>query len=223
MKAWIWLGLLVWSVGASAQEIRTDSVRKAIVPLAINDSLRPGQDQEIKIDTLLRNSKAVRPKLIPKKATIYSLILPGAGQIYNRDFWKLPLVYGGLGAAVYTIRWNALRYNDFLQPYLTSVNPDTGLPSGKTEYEVYIRGDDEIRTLTLDQVKRGKTFYRRYREYGYVILAAVYALTAIEANVAAHLKTFDMSEDLTFRLEPSTEKTFLARPTAGVKLVFAFK
>lgn len=205
-----------------AQKVPVDSVRKVVLPVVVRDTLRP-YDTSLRLDTTLVATKTGVRKIIPKKATIFALMAPGGGQIYLRDYWKLPIVYGAFGAAIYTIRWNSLRYNDFLQPYLSSVDPVTGVSTGKSEFDVYIRGKDETRTLSLDQVKRGKTFYRRYREYGYVILAAVYALSAVEANVAAHLKTFDMSEDLTLRFEPSAERTFLDRPTAGIKLVFAFK
>ncbi len=207
---------------ANAQRMNVDSLRKVPVPVAVRDTLRP-YDTTLRVDTTLIETPKLPHKIIPKKATIFALAAPGGGQIYNRDYWKLPIVYGAFGAAIYTIHWNSLRYNDFLKPYLTSVDPNTGLATGKSEYEVYVRGKDEIRTLSLDQVKRGKTFYRRYREYGYVILAAVYALSVVEANVAAHLKTFDMTEDLTFRLEPSVEQTFMNQSSTGLKLVFAFK
>ena len=210
------------SFGVNAQKFDTDSLRKVNNKI-VSDTAAVLAAERLNVPTDKEGSKAERPKLVPRKATIYSLVLPSAGQIYNRDYWKLPLVYGALGAAVYTVRWNSLRYNDFLGPYLSSVDPETGLSTGETEFDVYIRGEKETRTLTLDQVKRGKTFYRRYREYGYVIFAAVYALTAIEANVSAHLKTFDMSEDLTFKIEPSFESTPFSAATAGVKLVFAFK
>ncbi|MPR36876.1 hypothetical protein GBK04_26975 [Cytophagaceae bacterium SJW1-29] len=116
-----------------------------------------------------------------------------------------------------------MRYHDFLKPYLSSVDAN-GNPVNKETYEVYIRTDNEYRSLSLDQVKRGKTFYRRYREYGFVILAVVYALTAVEANVAAHLKNFNanMNEDLTLRIEPSAERTFMAQTAPGIKLVIGF-
>ncbi len=212
---------------------------------AAKDTLRPILKEVVRPDELAKLENAgdsipvtilTDPGLpVPRKAAIYSLILPSLGQIYNRDYWKLPLVYGGLGAAVYTIHWNTLRYNDYLKPYLSSVNPETGDPvtiedptTGnqvvKTQFDVYIRKDDRIAQATVDQLKRGKTFYRRYREYGFVILGLVYALTAVEANVAAHLKNFNanMNEDLTLKLEPSNERTFLAQSAPGVKLVLAF-
>lgn len=214
-----------------AQTVPSERLPETVVPAVVGDTLRRVVKEVLRPETLATLEKDTIPVTIktapnlpvPKKSAIYSLILPSAGQIYNRDYWKLPFVYAGFGGAGYMIYWNTLRYNDFLKPYLASVDAN-GKPLNKETYEVYIRTDKEYRSLSLDQIKRGKTFYRRYREYGFVILAVVYALTAVEANVAAHLKNFNanMNEDLTFRIEPSTERTFMAQTAPGVRLVIGF-
>lgn len=225
--------MLLLSFGANAQVTRPDSFPEAKVIKQVSDTLRPVLKEVVRPDELakLENAEDSIPVTIitkpggpiPKKSAIYSLILPSLGQIYNRDYWKLPFVYAGLGAAVYTIHWNTLRYNDYLKPYLSSVDPVTGASLGD-KFPVYIRGRDETLELTVDQIKRGKTYYRRYRGYGFVILGLVYALTAVEANVAAHLKNFNanMNEDLTLRFEPSSERTLFSQSAPGVKLVLAF-
>ena len=227
------LGLLLLSLGANAQVTKPVSLPEAEIIKQVADTLRPVLKEVVRPDELAKLENALdsipvsiitKPGgPIPRKSAIYSLILPSLGQIYNRDYWKLPLVYGGLGAAVYTIRWNTLRYREYLKPYLLSVDLVTGRPTAE-KFPVYIIGRDETLELTVDQIKRGKTFYRRYREYGFVILGLVYALTAVEANVAAHLKSFNanMNEDLTLKLEPSNERTFLSQAAPGVKLVLAF-
>lgn len=125
MKTGLWIVLLGVSIGVNAQNIKTDSTRNGNGK-GVLDSLALADGIQKQLST-----KQERPKLVPRKATIYSLVLPSAGQIYNRDYWKLPLVYGALGAAVYTIRWNSLRYNDFLVPYLSSVDPVTGLSTDR--------------------------------------------------------------------------------------------
>ena len=214
-----------------AQTVPSNPLPTTEVPSVVGDTLRAVTKEVLRPKTLATLEKDTIPATIktgpnlpvPKKSAIYSLILPSAGQIYNRDYWKLPFVYAGFGGAGYMIYWNTLRYHDFLNPYLSSVDAN-GKPLNKETYEVYIRTDKEYRSLSLDQIKRGKTFYRRYREYGFVILAVVYALTAVEANVAAHLKNFNanMNEDLTFRIEPSTERTFMAQTAPGVKLIIGF-
>lgn len=216
---------------AEAQTVPSERLPETVVPAVVGDTLRRVVKEVLRPENLAILEKDTLPVTIktgpnlpvPKKSAIYSLILPSAGQIYNRDYWKLPFVYAGFGGAGYMIYWNTLRYNDFLKPYLASVDAN-GKPLNKETYEVYIRTDKEYRSLSLDQIKRGKTFYRRYREYGFVILAVVYALTAVEANVAAHLKNFNanMNEDLTFRIEPSTERTFMAQTAPGVKLIIGF-
>lgn len=229
---WV-LGLLLLSFGANAQVTQPANLPETKVIKQVADTLRPVLKEVVRPDELakLENALDSIPATIitepggpiPRKSAIYSLMLPSLGQIYNRDYWKLPFVYAGLGAAVYTIHWNTLRYNDYLKPYLSSVDPVTGESTGET-FPVYIRGKDETVQLTVDQIKRGKTFYRRYRGYGFVILGLTYALTAVEANVAAHLKNFNanMNEDLTLKFEPSNERTFMAQSAPGLKLVLAF-
>ena len=223
--------MMLLSLGAEAQTVPSNPLPTTVVPAVVEDTLRPVIKEVLRPETLATLEKDTIPATIktgpnlpiPKKSAIYSLILPSAGQIYNRDYWKLPFVYAGFGGAGYMIYWNTLRYHDFLTPYLSSVDAN-GQSLNKETYEVYIRTDKEYRSLSLDQIKRGKTFYRRYREYGFVILAVVYALTAVEANVAAHLKNFNanMNEDLTFRIEPTTERNFMAQTAPGVKLVIGF-
>ena len=233
MKKGIAIGLLLLSFGAIAQVSRPDSLPAARVMKQVADTLRPVLKEVVRPDELaeLQNAEDSIPVTIitkpdgpiPKKSAMYSLILPSLGQIYNHDYWKLPFVYAGLGAAVYTIHWNTLRYHDYLYPYLSSVDPATGLSTGE-KFPVYIRARDETIMLTVDQIKRGKTFYRRYRGYGFIILGLTYALTAVEANVAAHLKNFNanMNEDLTLKFEPSNERTLFSQSVSGVKLVLSF-
>ncbi len=223
--------MMVLCLRVGAQTVPSERLPTIGVPMAVQDTVRPLIKGVLRPETLAILEKDTIPATIktgphlpvPKKSAIYSLILPSAGQIYNRDYWKLPFVYAGFGGAGYMIYWNTLRYNDFLKPYLSSVDAN-GNSLNKETYEVYIRTDKEFRSLSLDQIKRGKTFYRRYREYGFVILAVVYALTAVEANVAAHLKNFNanMNEDLTLRIEPSAERTFMAQTAPGVRLVIGF-
>ncbi|WP_247234915.1 DUF5683 domain-containing protein [Telluribacter sp. SYSU D00476] len=194
-----------------------------VLPIVKGDTISPVAGTTLSVDSLLvPKEEKFRP--VPRRATIFAIAFPGGGQIYNRDYWKLPLVYGAFGSAVYAIRWNTLRYNDFLTAYKAFYDLSTGRPrTDITTYPVYLRGTGETRELTLDQVKRGRSAYRRYRDYSYVISVAVYALAAVEANVAAHLKTFDISEDLSLRVEPSLYQPHVPGPTAGVRLVFGIR
>lgn len=199
MKHWYLLIGLLYYATADAQVVKKDTIPEAEVLRVVKDTLRPVVEEVLRPDGLaaLENASDSIPATIkrdpglpvPKKSALYSLLLPGAGQIYNRDYWKLPFVYAGLGGAVYMIRWNSLRYNDFLGPYLSSYDPVTKQTLSSSErIPVFIRDDNETRELTVDQIKRGKTFYRRYKGYGFIVFGLVYALAAVEANVAAHLR-----------------------------------
>lgn len=149
-------------------------------------------------------------------------MFPGLGQAYNKQYWKMPFVYAGFGTVVYFIRYFNVRYQDFLQPYIASYDATTGKQL-RTEAEVYIRAQKQNRTLTIDQITKGKDFYRRYRDLNIVLLAGVWALTAVEANVAAHLKTFDMSEDISFRFEPDAQFNTFTGGVYGVRVIIPMK
>jgi hypothetical protein len=153
------------------------------------------------------------------------LIIPGSGQIYNRDYWKVPFVYAGFGACIYAIQWNWVRYNDYIDAYKKFYDMETGqrLP-GVERVDLYLRSSDETYQATIDQVKRGRTFYRRWRDYGFVFFGVVYALSTIEANVAAHMKTFDISDDLSIRFEPTIVNPVMPANTApGMRIVLGFR
>lgn len=219
---WLWGGL----VEAAAQQTSTDSLQKRFSQLATKiDSLRP---DTLKIANIVKDSLkkvVVQPPLVkhsPRKAAYYSLMFPGLGQAYNKQYWKMPFVYAGLGTVVYFIRFFNVRYQDFLQPYIASYDKDTGKQLA-TEAQVYLRTQKQTRTLTLDQITKGKDFYRRYRDLNIVLLAGVWALAAVEANVAAHLKTFDMSEDISLRLQPDAQYNAFTRGVVGAKAVFIIK
>jgi len=121
----------------------------------------------------------------PKKALWMSLIVPGLGQIYNRSWWKTPLIYGGLGTSVWFIKTNNQHYKDFKQAYTDSFDP-------ATENELVERYPNQE---TLRRIR--DIYYKRY-QLSIIATAAVYLMNGIEAYVDAHLKNFDVSEDLTF-------------------------
>lgn len=125
----------------------------------------------------------------PKKAAILAATLPGAGQIYNKKYWKLPIVYGGLGASIYFIITNHNNYQEYRNEYLFRLENNYSNP----EYERFT--DNNLITLQ-DQ-------YRRWRDLSYVTLAAFYVFQIVDATVDAHLMNFDVSDDISFRWRPS--------------------
>lgn len=218
-------------MSAQTQRIDTDSLQKSASQLVLKqkiglpDSLRAMVSGK---DTLKRKA-ILPPKLIPRKATLYSLALPGLGQAYNKQYWKMPFVYAGIGAIIYFLHDNNARYKHFLGPFLDSYDKETGLlkkgiDPRSTEIEVYVKSQDQVRKLTLEQITRGKDIYRRYRDLNWFLLAGGWALAAVEANVSAHLKTFDMSDDISLRVCPEIQLSPLSpMPVWGVRAVLTFK
>lgn len=211
--------LLVGAYCATGQGV-TDSLDKGRIP-APENILRI---DTTRVDTVvIKSSAKFRPD--PKRATRLSLIIPGSGQVYNRDYWKVPFVYAGFGACVYAIQWNWVRYNDYIDAYKKFYDLETGkqIP-GVTRVDLYVRGTGETYEATIDQVRRGRTFYRRWRDYGFVFFGVVYALSTIEANVAAHMKTFDISEDLSIKFEPTiTHPLNRGAAAPGMRIVLGFR
>ncbi len=124
----------------------------------------------------------------PARATIYSAILPGAGQAYNRKYWKIPLAIGGLGVAYWFIQDNNRSFQRYKNAYLNVVNgrPDefNGIYSG-------------------DQLRQVADTYHRWRDLSYVAFGLVYALNVVDASVDGYFVRFNVSEDLTLRAGPS--------------------
>lgn len=231
-----------------AQQITTDSLAKRLSKIAaVADTIRSDTLQTKALKSAV--AKAETPKSTtkhsPRKAALYSLVAPGLGQAYNKQYWKMPFVYAGFGTIIYLIKYYNIRYQDFLSAYKYAYTSyDTGIivfrdtplqeiksSPVRTEVPVNVRsssifklrGEITQRTLTLDQVTKGKEFYRRYRDLNYILLTAVWALNVVEANVAAHLKTFDMSEDISLRFQPDASYNQFTGGVVGAKLVIGIK
>ncbi len=138
-----------------------------------------------------------------KKATTLAMICPGAGQIYNGSYWKLPFVIGGFASMIYVIDWNTRGYNRFKTAYALrydyDLNPDN-YPSGS---------EDEFGgTYSSSYLKSIRNSYRRNRDLSYIITAGLYLLQVIDAHVDAHLRDYDISDDLTMNIEPMVQTTY---------------
>jgi len=166
----------------------------------------------------------------PKKATILAII-PGLGQIYNKEFWKAPIVYASLGGCVFAYHLNANKYQDFLKVYLSFYDLRTGnLDQGvnhNTAKPVIVRNMFNTRhtvaLLTVDQIAKRKNVWRRYKNLSVLAIGIIYGLSIIEANVAAHLKTFDVSDDISVHISPSPQKFASAGLIPGVRIVVNFE
>lgn len=144
-----------------------------------------------KIDVFVPNST---------KAVWYSAIFPGLGQIYNRKYWKLPIIYGGFVGITYGLAFNQRNYTDYSKAYKDAMDGDPNTNS----YNDFLSPNSNMSMADIQKaMKRKKDFYRRYRDLSIIGLVALYAACMIDAYVDAELYTFDISPDLSLRLEPA--------------------
>lgn len=165
-------------------------------------------------DSTLVSGKSKRTlKFFPMKATMLSAALPGLGQIYNRKYLKIPIVYAGFGALGYAVIFNSTNYNKFTKGYqdFTDNIPET------TSYTSLIRGVDPARydpvlhpttynisdaSWVRDQMLLRLDYYKKYRDLSYIGIAAWYIISILDANVDASLSDYDIGEDINLTFAP---------------------
>lgn len=157
-----------------------------------------------------------------KKATTLSLICPGAGQIYNKSYWRVPIVIGGLASMVYVIDWNNRGFQRFKTAYALRAD----FEKNPGNYPDGVSKDEFGGRYSASYLKNLRDAYRRNRDMSIILTLAVYAFQAIDAHVDAHLKDFDVSDDLTVSLEPMFDTTYTqingTQPTFGFNLNISF-
>lgn len=192
---------------AQKEEVSADSVSliHAVSDSAVyEDSVVDGRI--FMADTL----KTVRPKRNwatwrpnAKRAMWLAIVLPGAGQIYNRKYWKLPFVYGGFVGCAYAMRWNNQMFRDYSQAYMDIMDDDPNTQS----YNQFLHLGAKIDSSNLERYQRlfknRKDKFRRWRDLSFFCLVGVYAISIIDAYVDASLSEFDISKDLSLRVEPT--------------------
>jgi hypothetical protein len=140
----------------------------------------------------------------PKKATVLALVLPGAGQIYNKKYWKAGIVYAGIGGLAYMWRYNTDSLTRYQNILVSKIDGDTNtLDLSPNRSEASIRSD--------------RDFHRRYRDVSLIGFVVLYALQAIDANVDAHLKEFKVNKDLSMNIQPD-----ICRVKSGMGLYNGF-
>jgi len=156
---------------------------------------------EQEIDTVAVKKKEFKPD--PKKTIIMSAIFPGLGQIYNRKYWKLPILYGGFVGLSYAISWNNRYYQDYFQAYKDIMDDDPETNSWHN-FLRYGQDPETVDTAWLkDVLRRGKNYYRRYRDLSIIGTVALYAISVMDAYVDAQLFDFEITPDLSMRVEPA--------------------
>lgn len=160
--------------------------------------LQPGMDttgMNLQIDSIYIDEESLNR---PKKAGYLSAALPGLGQIYNKRYWKLPVIYGAFGTVGYFIGWNNNKYQQYRNAYLL-----------KKSFPIDELDDPLAIEISEDNLKRGLDYYRRNRDLLMILLVGVYLIQVLDAHIDAHLMEFDVSEDLSFRIEPAIEQQSL--------------
>ena len=225
-KSLIFVGMMLLSVMAQAQtgnglegKMPTVQAEQDTVPTAPAQAidLLPGGSEDIlpltATDTMPKSHKrdwsTWRPS--PKRALWLALVLPGAGQVYNRKFWKLPIIYGGFVGCAYAMRWNNMMYRDYSQAYLDIMDDDPTTQS----YNQFLHLGNQITSENMARwqeiFRKRKDRYRRWRDLSFFVMVGVYALSVIDAYVDASLSEFDISPDLSMQVSPAVIRGGLDR------------
>lgn len=139
------------------------------------------------MDTQASSKSYTIDPLAPSKAAFYSAVIPGLGQAYNKKYWKIPIVYAGIGIPLYYYSWNNNKYHEYRDAYKT-------LLAGGT-----VTG--ELANLDEDRLIRAQKFHQRNRDLSLLIAVGVYILNIVDANVDAHLMQFNVNDNLSLRPE----------------------
>ena len=151
------------------------------------DSLKKEIDQKIRVPN-------------PTKATWLALVIPGGGQIYNRKYWKLPIFYGGFAGCAYALTWNSKMYKDYSTAYKDAMN---GNMQSSSITDLLPPGYKISETQLKELLRKRKDTYRRYRDLSIFAFIGVYLLSVIDAYVDAELSNFDITPDLSMKVEPA--------------------
>lgn len=217
------------------QILKTFTLSILFVFLAINacgqvlvesaDSLVTGSDKD-------RKKEAQQRVISPVKATMMAAALPGLGQVYNRKYWKIPLVYAGFGALGYSIVRNTQNFDAYLEAYqdISDNVPETNSYEQFTpafdpgEIDPALGADNynpQTHSWVKDQMLNAISYYRRYRDLSYIGVGLWYILSILEAHVDAVMSDYDISPDLKLSIDPVPIATFYGSTMGvGIKVTF---
>ncbi len=195
-----------------------------------------GLQQNIKAQTnsdsiSVKNEAKEKPIVIkphsPHKASLYSAVLPGLGQAYNKKYWKIPILYAGFAGIIYAIDFNSRNYSKYRRGYRDYLIQDPNNTSYLKIIEKTSITPEDIAAggryaeWFENTLENGKNYYERWRNLSYVGFALVYIINIIDASVDAHFKTFDVSDDLSMRVEPVVQTKY-GNNSIGLQLKLVF-
>lgn len=177
------------------------------VEVVVDSTGQSGDSLQVRKGGKIITAESYAKRYQPRKALLYSAVVPGLGQAYNKKYWKLPIVYGGL----FLLTSVALTYNTLYDKYKTELfglleTPSIPPPSGFTE--------DQLRSLT--------DTYRRNRDFFLILDGFWYLLQLLDAHVDAHLREFDLNPQLKISLQPAVQQNSLLGRTSGLSLTIKF-
>tara|TARA_R110002012_G_scaffold39867_8_gene109968 strand:- start:2407 stop:2988 length:582 start_codon:yes stop_codon:yes gene_type:complete len=183
---------LVFASALFAQTTDSLKVKKEERVIVVNDSMLPKEEYN---------------PLAPAKAAFYSAVVPGLGQVYNKKYWKIPIIYAGMAAGVYFYKQQDDEYNRFRDAY-------------KRRLAGY--NDDEFQGISEDRLINAQKSAQKNKSISIIVTVAFYLLNVVDANVDAHLRQYEVSEDLS--LQPNFDyNQFNAQPQYGMSLTYRFK
>ncbi len=184
MRSLFLLLCFTFAVGLAAQVQGTDSLSPRLDTIQVT----PVKSQQAVLSDIEKANQAPRPKFNPTKAGLYSAVLPGLGQYYNRKYWKIPIVWGAIGTGIGVTIYNDKMYKRYREAYIAELN---GLPH---EFS-------DIEGITKEALGRTQDRMKRQKDYSVAITGLVYILNIMDAVVDAHL--FDQRNDPDLAIKPT--------------------
>ena len=176
------------------------------------DSLTVNEEKILVIKDSLDAKEPYDP-LAPARAAFYSAVIPGLGQAYNKKYWKIPIVYAGMGAGIYFYLKNDKEYDRFRNAYKRRL-------AGFTDDEFY--GSSDTPLVSDDRLIDAQKNAKKNKDVSIIVSVAFYLLNVIDANVDAHLRQYNVSEDLS--LQPNFNfNQIQAQPNYGLSLTYRLK
>jgi hypothetical protein len=183
---------LIFATSLFAQTSDSLKVKKEERVIVVNDSILPKEEYN---------------PLAPAKAAFYSAVVPGLGQVYNKKYWKIPIIYAGMAAGIYFYKQQDDDYDRFRNAY-------------KRRLAGY--DDDEFQGISSERLINAQKSAQKNKSISIIVTVAFYLLNVVDANVDAHLRQYEVSEDLS--LQPNFDyNQFNAKPQYGMSLTYRFK
>lgn len=215
------LAFLLFSAWISAHgQESTTKADTTIVP--------PSDTTLVKKGTKVVTIETYAARYNPRKALLYSAVFPGAGQVYNKKYWKVPLVYGLIGGGVVYVVLNDNKHQEYREQLFSLLNePSTVVvdKEGRTALGNLLQNGKLVNAnskLNVDQLRNVVNRFRRDRDFGLMMTGIIYFAQMIDAHVDAHLKEFDLNPQLKLSVEPSVQPTGLYGRSSGISLTLRF-